>query len=107
MKISITFRHLEPVDHLKSYVQEKMGKLENLAHKAVEAHVVLTEEKHNRTVEVTLNAKDIQARGAETTDDWMASIDAAIHKVEKTLVRHKERSASGKHKGGDSIRPLA
>ncbi len=105
MKISITFRHTEPVDAIKDYINEKMDKLTRLAHKPIEAHVVLIEEKHNRTADVTLNAKNLTARGEVTTDDFYASIDGAVSKVEKTLRRFKGKKADGK--GFERGLPLA
>lgn len=89
MKISITFRHMEPADSLKSYVSEKLDKLNRLAEKSLEANVVLSREKHNRLADITLSAKNFSARGEASTSDMMASIDGAVNKVEKTLRRHK------------------
>jgi putative sigma-54 modulation protein len=101
MKISITFRHTEPENTLKEYVNDKIDRLTRLVHKPLEAHVVLTEEKHNRTADVTLSAKNLTARGEVTTDDFFASIDGAINKVENALKRFKGRKTSGKGRGAD------
>ncbi len=94
MKVSITFRHMEPSDILKQYVTEKLDKLDKLVRKPTEAHVVLSVEKHNRIADVTLSAKDLTARGEAVSDDMRASIDGAVKKVEKTLARHKEKKTS-------------
>ena len=101
MKVLITFRHMNPTDTLKDYVNDKLNKLNKLVHKPIEANVVLTSEKHNRSADITLSAKNFSARGEVTTSDIMASVDGAVHKVEKSLRRHKEKKKNGKSRSYD------
>ncbi|RME53442.1 MAG: ribosomal subunit interface protein, partial [Deltaproteobacteria bacterium] len=41
MNISVTFRHMEPSEALKAYVEEKLGKLKKYVIPPVEVNVVL------------------------------------------------------------------
>ena len=45
MQIMVTFRHVDSSDHLKQYLEEKLGRLDKYFDAASEAHVVLRVEK--------------------------------------------------------------
>lgn len=91
MQINITFRHVEPSDGLKSYATEKVDRLTKYFDGVVEGHVVLGLEKIRHIVEVTLQANGTRVNGREENADFYSAIDNVVDKLERQLVRYKEK----------------
>ncbi|MCX7858281.1 MAG: ribosome-associated translation inhibitor RaiA [Deltaproteobacteria bacterium] len=92
MEISISFRHMEPSEYLKNYVEEKLKRLERYAETPLEAHVVLSSErKYLNRVDVMLNLNGIVINAQEVMDDMRAAIDKILDKLERRLKRYREK----------------
>ncbi len=92
MEISISFRHVEPSDYLKAYVEEKLKRLERYVEGPLEAHVVLSSErKHLNKVDIMLNLNGMVINAEEVMDDMRASIDKILDKLERRLKRYREK----------------
>jgi putative sigma-54 modulation protein len=100
MQTSVTFKNLEPSDHLKSYVTEKLNRFDKLLDNPAEAGVVLIVEKHRHIAEVNISGDRMSINGKEETGDMYSAIDMVLDKLEKQLKRSKqkirERRASAK-----------
>lgn len=88
MDITVTFRHTEPMESLKAYVEEKISKIKKYLDSPVEAHVVLTVEKFRHQADVTLSVNGTRVKGVEETGDMYSAIDQVMDKIEKQVKRH-------------------
>ncbi len=91
MQITTTFRHMESSEALKSYAEEKLGRVQKYIDEPIVAQVFLTVEKIRHIAEITLNAKGITIKASEETNDMYAALDAVIDKIERQMRRYKER----------------
>ncbi len=91
MQIAITFRHMDTVESLRKYVEEKVGKVQKHTNRPIEASVVLSVEKHRHIAEISIVANRIVINSKEETGDMYSSIDLVVGKVEKQLRKYKER----------------
>jgi len=91
MQLNITFRHMDPIDSLKNYAQEKVEKANKYLDRAGEANVVLSLERHLHQADITLTSGPFVLRGREKSEDMYASIDKAMDRIEKQLRRYKDR----------------
>ena len=107
MQITTTFRHMESSDALKSYAQEKLGRVQKYIDEPIVAQVFLTVEKIRHIAEVTINARGITIKASEETNDMYAAIDAVIDKIERQLVRYKEKIKAHKPNGDEHGRQLS
>lgn len=101
MQLNITFRHLEPIDSLKNYAQEKVERANKYLEHAGDAHVVLSLERHLHSADITIHSGPFVLRGREKSEDMYASIDLAMDKIERQLRRYKERLKN--HHGKDRV----
>ena len=69
MDITVTFRHTEPIESLKSYAEEKVSKIKKYLDSPMEAHIVLTVEKFRHQADVTLSLNGTRVKAAEETED--------------------------------------
>jgi putative sigma-54 modulation protein len=93
MDITVTFRHLEPMDSLKAYAEEKASKIEKYFDYPVEFHIVLVAEKFRRMADVTLNVNGTVIKALEETEDMYSAIDQVMDKIEKQVKRYRDKTA--------------
>lgn len=91
METTFTFRNIEASDALKKHTLQKLKRLKKYLVKATTAHVIFNTERFNHIVELTLNANGIQHVSHEKSEDMYTSIDKAVRKLERQLIKYKER----------------
>jgi putative sigma-54 modulation protein len=91
MQLSITFRHLDASDSLKDYARERVERVNKYLNHAGEAHIVLSLERHLHHADITIHAGPFVMRGRDKSGDMYASLDLAMDKIEKQLLRYKDR----------------
>jgi putative sigma-54 modulation protein len=103
MKITITGRHLKLDDDIRTHAEKKMRKAETYLGRIIEAHMILSAEKHRRIAEVTLSARRVTFHAQEETENIYASIDGAMEKVDTQIRRYKEKLKDRKHQLGEGL----
>ncbi len=102
VKVSVTFRHTQPTDALKRYVEEKVHKIGKYFYRPLEAHVVLAVDSRERQVaEVTLQARRVTIHGREETTDLYSAIDLMMDKVEQQIRKYKTKTRLRRRKAKD------
>ncbi len=93
MKIHYTGRQVEITPLIKSLVEEKLNKIHKILgpHLDLEAHVILSQERHLCSSEVTLNLKNHLLVGISSTPDSYGSLQEAMEKLEKRVIKYKDR----------------
>ena len=91
MKWNIRAKNFQVTDEIKQYIEKRMRKLDKLLDKDTEATVTLIGEKKMQRIEVTMSVNNYILRGEEDNDDMLTAIDRVSDKLEKQLVRSKER----------------
>jgi putative sigma-54 modulation protein len=101
MQLTVTSRNLEITDALRGYAEEKLRRLTRYLENIVTVHVVLSVAKHRQIAEVTLRVRDLTIRAEASTDDLYSSIDLVMEKLERQILRYKERIAAHATRGGN------
>lgn len=107
MNIIITGKNMEIGDVLREYVEKKVKKLDRYLSTAREARVELAVEgtrdaEHSQVAQITLKSKGTILRSEERSSDIFASVDAALDKIYRQIIRYKEkryRRGRGAEKG--------
>jgi len=92
MQLSITGRHLDVTTALREYVTNKISRLERHNDHITNVRVVLTVDKLVQNAEAIVHAgggHEIFADAA--SDDLYKAIDALSDKLDRQLIRHKEK----------------
>jgi putative sigma-54 modulation protein len=100
MQLSVKGRNLEVTDALRAYAEEKVQRMTRYLEQIVSATVILSVEKHRQIAEVTLRVRDLTIRAEESTDDLYSSIDLVAEKLERQILRYKERIAAHVSRSG-------
>lgn len=91
MNLSVTGHHVEVTDPLKDYVEEKMEKLERHFDKVTDIHVILNVEKLRQQAEATIDLTGTRIHAEAENEDMYAAIDALIDKLDRQVLKHKEK----------------
>jgi putative sigma-54 modulation protein len=100
MDIATTFRHLEPTDALREYGHQKVSRLQKFLRQPMVARITLSAEKHQHTVEVQLTSGGQHFETKESSEDMYASIDSAVHKLERQI--HDAKGLAGAQRRRDT-----
>ncbi len=105
MNTSVRFKNLEPSDALRSYVSEKLDRMEKYFNGPAEANVVLSIEKFRHSAEINIVGDRLTINGKEETEEMYAAIDMVLDKLEVQIKKSKQKSRDyrSKSKAGSPI----
>ena len=98
MNIQVTFRHMDSSTRLRERIVEKLEHLDHYFDQVQDVHVVLSQVKLDNIAEVTVHSPGEVFKATAKKDDMNATIDAIAEKLERHLVRRKERVKLEPHK---------
>jgi putative sigma-54 modulation protein len=103
MQTSVTFKNLDPSEHLKAYVGEKLNRFDKYLYNPAEANVVLSVEKFRHMAEINITGDRLNINGKEETDDMYSAIDMALDKLEIQIKKNKQKIRG--HRSGSKAMP--
>ena len=92
MNFKLTGNHVEITDAMRDYVTSKIEKITRHFDHVIDVSVILSVEKHKQKAEanVHVRGKDIFVEADGT--DMYASIDSLIDKLDRQVLKHKEKN---------------
>jgi len=106
VEISVTGRHVEVSNRVRTYAEEKAQKLPRFFDRVQSIDIVVDKEKELSSVEMIVRAAGAQTFVAkEVGPDAHSCIDLLVDKLERQLTKHKEKLRSHRHPG-HSAEPL-
>jgi putative sigma-54 modulation protein len=102
MQISVTGHHVEITDALKKYVDNKFQRLERHFDHLIHIHVILGVEKLRQKAEASISINGATIFADAIHEDMYAAIDSLIDKLDRQVIKHKEKKND--HRGGIVIK---
>ncbi|TRW50445.1 ribosome hibernation promoting factor [Aliidiomarina halalkaliphila] len=94
MQINLTGHHVEITEALRDYVDNKFAKLERHFDHINNVHVILNVEKLLQKAEATLHLNGGEVFATSEHQDMYAAIDGLIDKLDRQVIKHKEKLRS-------------
>ena len=96
MKFNIRGQKITVTKAIKSYVEEKIGKIDKYFESPNEltANILVKVRGNEQIVEVTIPTKFIVLRAEESNDDLYSSIDLVLDKLERQIRKNKTKMLS-------------
>lgn len=92
MDITISFRHLEPDEEIKNYVEEKIARLQKYVEIPLDIHAVLSlERKYRHKIDVMFTLNGVVINAHEVMDDMHAAVDKILDKLERRLTKYRDK----------------
>jgi len=100
MNLQLTGHHIEITAAIRDYVTSKLERVSRHFDHVIDVAVIMTVEKLDKKIEanVHLSGKDIHVQCHD--EDMYAAIDGLIDKLDRQIIRHKEKFTSGRHAPG-------
>lgn len=93
MQISVRSKNIELTAALRDYTEKKVSRLEKYFDglEKADALATLSVERGRHIVDVTISLGHVLLRAEERSSDMYASIDLVTEKLEKQVIRYKDR----------------
>jgi putative sigma-54 modulation protein len=91
MNLHLTGHHVEITPAIRDYVTQKITRINRHFDHVIDVNVIMTVEKLDQKIEanVHLSGKDIHVQANDA--DMYAAIDGLIDKLDRQVLKHKER----------------
>ena len=105
MKLNIRGEKTKITDSMKAYAEEKMEKLNKYIQNSeeVEGTILFKVRGPKQKIEITIPLTNYTLRVEEEGQDFYATIDTSIDKLERQIVKNKTRLASKRNKVRNDI----
>ena len=94
MQLTISGHHLEITAAIREYVTTKFAKLERHYEQITSTSVILSVDKLSQKAEATIHVSGAELFANSQNEDLYAAIDALTDKLDRQLIKYKE-----KHRG--------
>ena len=106
MKLSVTFRHMDPSEAIKQHVEDKLARLKKYFPDPVAAAVVLSTERYRHQIDVTITlANGTAINGKEISEDMYSAVDLVMDKIDRQIRRYKDKITT--HRKSPEQEPMA
>jgi len=107
MNLNLTGNHLEITPAIRDYVVAKLDRLTRHFDHVIDVSVVLSVNKLRQKIEANLHirGKDLHAESIEP--DMYAAIDALVDKLDRMVLKAKEKRVADRHDGAELKRDPA
>jgi len=91
MNLQVTGHHLDVTPALRDYLTSKLERVTRHFDEMLDVNIILSTEREHRKVEATVRVRgrDLFAESQDT--DMYAAIDALVDKLDRQVVKHKEK----------------
>ena len=102
MQLNVTGHHVEVTPSLRGYVAKKLQRIGRHFDRVIDVHCVLTVEKLRHKAEATLHVSGNAIHADAINGNMYASIDMLTDKLDRLVMKHKEKrkdhhNAEGRH----------
>lgn len=97
MNLNLTGRHLEITPAIRQHVTDKIGKIKSHFDNVMDVTVILSVDKLRQKAEgsVHLSGKNVFVECED--ENLYVAIDAMIEKLDRQIIKHKEKHAARRH----------
>lgn len=101
MRVTITGKHIEITDAIRSQTEAKLSKLDKYFNQEADVKVAVSVFRNNQKIEVTIPVNRTVIRAEATDTDLYNAVDMVVDKLGRQLRKHKTKLMN---KGHDTIR---
>lgn len=99
MNINLTGRHLEITPAIREYATGKFGKIKRHFDNVIDVNIILGVEKLKQKAEATVHISGHDVFVECEDENLYAAIDALVDKLDRQVLKHKEKLADRRHDG--------
>ena len=100
MNLSVTGHHVAVTPAIRSYVEQKLERVLRHFDHVIDVNVILSVERDLRKAEASIHVRGKDLFAESQDPDMYAAIDSLIDKLDRQIVKHKEKLSGGRSNGG-------
>jgi putative sigma-54 modulation protein len=99
MNLHLTGHQLPITPAIREYVSSKLQRITHHFDNVIDVNVIMSVEKLQQKVEATVHLRGRDIFCEASANDMYAAIDGLVDKLDRTIIKHKEKTLSGRHDG--------
>lgn len=99
MNLHLTGHQLPITPAIRQYVSSKLQRITHHFDHVIDVSVIMSVDKLEQKVEATVHVRGRDIFCEAKAHDLYAAIDGLVDKLDRTIIRHKEKALSHRHDG--------
>ena len=99
MNLNLTGHKLPITPAIREYVSTKLQRITHHFDHVIDVNCILSVEKLQQKIEATVHVRGRDIFCESAAPDMYAAIDGLIDKLDRTIIKHKEKSLAQRHDG--------
>jgi putative sigma-54 modulation protein len=99
MNLQLTGHHLEITPALRSYVTSKLERITRHFDHVIDLNVIMSVDKLQQRIEASVHVRGRDIFCESTDADLYAAIDGLVDKLDRQIIKHKEKTVEQRHNG--------
>ena len=97
MNLHLTGHQLPITPAIREYVSAKLQRITHHFDHVIDVNCILSVEKLQQKIEATVHVRGRDIFCESKADDMYAAIDGLVDKLDRTIIKHKEKTLSQRH----------
>ncbi|HEX9180175.1 MAG TPA: ribosome-associated translation inhibitor RaiA [Burkholderiales bacterium] len=99
MNLTVTGHHVELTPAIRDYVTQKLGRITRHFDEVIDISVTLSVEKLRQKAEANVHVRGRDIFVESNDADMYAAIDSLVDKLDRQILRHKEKRGDSRRNG--------
>jgi putative sigma-54 modulation protein len=99
MNLHLTGHQLPITPAIRDYVSGKLQRITHHFDHVIDVNVIMSVEKLQQRIEATVHVRGRDIFCEASADDMYAAIDGLVDKLDRTIIKHKEKTLAQRHNG--------
>ena len=99
MNLHLTGHQLPITPAIRDYVQAKLQRISHHFDHVMDVNVIMSVEKLQQKIEATVHVRGKDIFCEARAGDMYAAIDGLVDKLDRTIIKHKEKNLGQRHNG--------
>jgi putative sigma-54 modulation protein len=99
MNLHVTGHQLPITSAIREYVASKLERITHHFDNVIDVNVILSVEKLQQKIEATVHVRGREIFCESSASDMYAAIDGLIDKLDRNIIKHKEKNLAHRHDG--------
>src|SRR5215213_10747647 len=99
MNLHVTGHQLPITPAIREYVATKLQRITHHFDHVIDVNVIISVEKLRQKIEATVHVRGKDIFCESSAADMYAAIDGLVAKLDRTILKHKEKSLAHRHDG--------
>lgn len=99
MNLHLTGHQLPITPAIREYIAAKLERINHHFDNVIDVNVIMSVEKLQQKIEATVHLRGRDIFCESSANDMYAAIDRLVDKLDRTIIKHKEKTLSHRHDG--------